>query len=553
MKRILLISFALLLCTQLPAQKWFKKVRKAQLNVMTYNAQGQLLQNTNGFLVGAEGMAVADYGAFRGATRAVVIDEGGKQYEVDYIAGANSLYDVVHFHIDGIKASPLKTAPAAGIKGQTAYIMPYLSHKGNSALEAPIADVSAFDEQHPYYTLTAQAPEKSTSCPVLNESGEVLGLLQMAVKDADKQCFALGVDYPLSLTTTAISATTSDYRDIGIRKALPTDPSQATSFIYLIGTRDTALYLSYVDDYIAHFPTEANGYTMKGEMLAAKGAFEQAEQAWSAGLKATDKADELHYSWARGIYGQTQAGRTLPESWTLERALAEAQAAYDANPLPPYIALQGHILYSQKAYDEACQKFVAVCQTNLRSAEHFLYAAQCRQMLSDTLGVLALQDSAVACFTKPYVSEAATALLMRSETLNALGRYRQAVADMNEYEHLRSNQVNANFYERRALAEQRCRMFQQALDDLERCCKMEPAEPLYQAELASLYYRVGQTDDCVRAARQAIALDAEFPDAYRILAVALRQQGNEAEAKQHLQKAADLGDTIAKGMLETDQ
>ena len=537
-------------CIQAPAQKWFKKVRKAQVNVMTYDESGQLLRSTNGFVISENGMALSDYTAFKGAARAIAIDEAGKQYEIDYIAGANSLYDVVRFHINGIKTTPIMIAPTAALKGGTAYVMPYLSNKSGTTIPAPIADVSRFNEQYSYYTLTVQVPEKSTSCPVMNEDGEVIGLLQMAAKDTEKQCFAISADYPLSLVTTAFSATTADYNDIGIRKELPADASQANSFIYLTGTRDTTRYMTYVDDFIKRFPAEANGYVMKSEILCAQGRYAEAEQNWIQGLEAAIGKDEIHYDMARGIFSQAQKDPNIPDTWTLERALTEAQAAYEANPLPTYTALEGHILYSQHAYEEAFGKFTEVCRTNLRSAEHFLYAAQCRQMLNDTIGVLAMQDSAVACFTKPYVSEAATPLLMRANTLIAMGSYRDAVADLNEYEHLRINQVNANFYDQRAQAELNCRMFQQALDDYERACKLDPEEPFYRAQLAALHYRVGQTDEAIAAARLAISMDDEFADAYRILGVALRSKGQEAEARQQLQKAAQLGDTIAKSLLD---
>ena len=92
-------------------------------------------------------------------------------------------------------------------------------------------------------------------------------------------------------------------------------------------------------------------------------------------------------------------------------------------------------------------------------------------------------------------------------------------------------------------------MFQQALDDIERAAKMDPKEPLYQAELAAANYRFGQIDEAVTAARAAIALDDQFPDAFRILGVCLRQQKKEAEARQALQRAAELGDETAKSLL----
>ena len=49
--------------------------------------------------------------------------------------------------------------------------------------------------------------------------------------------------------------------------------------------------------------------------------------------------------------------------------------------------------------------------------------------------------------------------------------------------------------------------------------------------------------------RAAIALDDSFADAHRILGVCLKAQGKTAESRAALQKAVDLGDTMAKELL----
>ncbi|MCR4993831.1 MAG: tetratricopeptide repeat protein [Bacteroidales bacterium] len=554
LQNILHTSFFLcvvLLATAVSAQtpKWFKKARKAQLNIVTYDATGQMLNSTNGFFIGEEGTAVADYAAFKGASRAVAIDFDGKEWPVSCIAGASALYDVVKFRVGVRKSSALKLAAVPAVKGQNAYIMPYLSSKANAATIAVIGKVEKFNERYAYYTLPAQTAERTASCPVLNGDGEVIGLLQLSATGDAEQCFALDVNFINGLQTTAMSATSTDYRDIFIRKALPTTADQANSFIYLTGKRDTSLYLAYVDDYIEAFPEQNNGYTMKAEMLSARHDFTAAETAWEEGLKHATAPDEILYSRARTIYARVQDTPSLPEDWTLERAVKEIDAALAVKPEPVYTAMKAHILYGQKRYAEASLLFVELNKTNMRSAENFLYAAQCQQMLGDTTAILALQDSAVNMFTKPYVTEAAPSLLMRAQTRLDMGKYREAVMDLNDYEHLVRNNLNANFYYQREQAEMNCRMFQQALNDIERAAKMDPKEPLYQAELAAVNYRFNQLDAALIAARAAIALDDRFPDAHRILGLILRQQGKETEAREALQRAIDLGDETAKKIL----
>ena len=547
------ILFLLLTCMALGAQaqpKWLKKVRKGQLNLVSYDTHGQLLHSTNAFLIDHEGTLLTDYASLRGAARAVVIDEKGNEYPVQTVAGASSLYDVVKLRADVRKAEPLKLASTNSKKGEQVYVVPYLSNKSGVTTPALVEDVKVFNEHYAYYTLPVRLNEKSSSCPVMNEAGEVLGLVQMAAKADEAKSYVISAAYVRDLKITALSANDTDYRDILIRKELPDDASQAASYIYLIGSRDTALYLSYVADFIRRFPAETSGYTMQAEMEAARAQFTEADATWTAGVKAGASAAELEYSRARSILAAVQAGRDVPASWTLEEALAAAQRASVADNQPIYAALQGHILYALKRYDEAATQFLGVCKTSLRSAEHFLYAAQCRQMQKDTAAVLALQDSAVACFTRPYTTAAAPALLMRATTLRSLGRWREAVKDLNDYEHLMSASLNANFYYQRYQAEMQCRMFQQGLSDIEKCTRMEPQEPLYFAELAAVNFRFNQLDEAIQAARQAIALDDAFADAHRILGICLRSQKKETEARAELRRAIDLGDEIAKDFID---
>lgn len=549
-RKLLVITLCLFTLSASAQTKWLKKARKAQLNLVSYDADGKLLHSTNGFLIDEAGTILSDYSSFKGASRAVAIDEKGTEYPILSLVGASSLYDVIKLRADISKGQPLSLSAVNGLKGQSVFVLPYLSNKSGLPTATTIEDVKIFKELYPYYTLPVKLSEKSISCPLVNDEGEVLGLVQMTAKSDEEKSYAISAAYVNDLKTTALNANSSDYRDVLIRKELPSEASQAASFIYLTGTRDTAVYLDYVNEYVRRFPTETNGYTMQAEMLAAKGAYTEADAAWEAGSKAGGVQSELDYSHARSILAAVQSGKHLPETWTLERSLELAQQAESADHQPIYTALQGHILYAQKRYAEASEKFVAVNQTSLRSAEHFLYAAQCQQMLADTTALLALQDSAVACFNKPYTPEAAPALLMRATTLRSVGRFRDAIKDLNEYERLMSTSLNANFYYLRYQIEMQCRMFQQALSDIEHATLLEPDEPLYFAELAGTHFRFSQLDEAVYAARKAIALDDTFADAHRILGISLRAQKKEAEARAELQRAIDLGDEVAKDIID---
>ena len=99
------------------APKWLDKTRSAVFSLIAYDADGKMLHSGNGFFIGEDGTAIADYSVFEGAQRAVVVDAQGKQMEVEMILGANEMYDVTKFLVNtgGKKVTALPVAQVAVI------------------------------------------------------------------------------------------------------------------------------------------------------------------------------------------------------------------------------------------------------------------------------------------------------------------------------------------------------------------------------------------------------------------------------------------------------
>ena len=188
--------------------------------------------------------------------------------------------------------------------------------------------------------------------------------------------------------------------------------------------------------------------------------------------------------------------------------------------------------------------------SNLDQAEMWYGAARCKEMQKDTTAMLALLDSAVNVFTKPYLKQAAPYLWTRGNKRFDCGKYRDAVADFNEYEKLMSTQVNARFYYIRHQAEIEGRLYQQALNDINRAIQMEPKETLYHAEKASLQIRVGQYDDAITTAEELLTLEPDGSNGYLFKGLALCLKGNKKEGLELLGKARDMGDPQAEGLIE---
>lgn len=554
--KFILLAGILPVATWIQAQnpKWYKKARKAQMTIVTYNPQGDILGSGQGFFIDKKGVGLANYKLFEGAGKAVVVDASGKQYTVAHIQGANSLYDVVKFDLgEGVKTAALELATDSVRTGETVFVMPYPTQKKNRCRIDTVQQAVAFDEgRHVYYTLSGANLDKNTNSPVMNRDGEVVGMVQAPASSDAQNAYAISVSYGKTLEIGGLSFADADLQAIHIPKALPDTEDMATTFIYMANQEDSISYTGYLREYCLAYPKSPTGYTLLAEYHAYRGNCPQAEQVYEEAMKQVDRKDEIYFSQSRLIYNlNLNPDYKTYKDWTMQQALARAESATQTNGLPIYLQQQGHCLYALKEYQKAYEKYMALAQTNLRSAEVFLYAAQCKRMMESPLeDVLALQDSALSCFTKPYPVDAASLLIDRANTLVALKRFRQAVGDYHEYERLMLGKLNANFYYQKSQCELQCRMYQQALDDIDRAASMEPETALFQAEKAVICYKVGMIDEAIEAARKCITIDPDFVDAYRILGICFVQTDRKTEGLKQLQKAADMGDKIAPKLIE---
>lgn len=541
------------------AQSWVKKSAKSVFTLKTFDANGTLVGNSCGVFVGEQGEAISCYEPFRGASSAVVIDAAGKEYPVEMLLGANDTYDVAKFRVDIKKPQPQVIATVNANEGAAVWLLPYLETK--QAVQGIVSKTETFaGTDNVYYTVKATIPQDGAGMPLFNEEGQLLALMQRPMSESDTVSYAVSALFADSLKMTGLSFNDEVYRATGIKKALPTDLAQAQLTLFMAGsTLDSLAYVQLVEDFIRQFPDVQDGYVSRAELATSDDRCADAERDMDQAIKVAaankDRRDEAlgeaHFSYSRLIY-QKLIYRPEPayEPWTFDRALEEAVAAYAASPQPVYRQQQAYVLYSQKKYDEANNIYEELFNTPLRSPDLFIEASRCKLMMADTLGYIALLDSAVAQFSKPYLREAAPYILARAQARLEAGKFRDATNDLNDYEQLMAMQVNASFYYLRFRAEQGGRLFQQALNDIAKAIELNPSQELYYAEKASLEVRVGLYDEAIATAQECIKLVPDYSDGHLFLGLAQCLKGNKPEGVKNLQRAKELGDEQADGLIE---
>ena len=542
------------------APKWAEKAKKAVFSVVTYDKENKIKGTGNGFYIDAQGIALSDYSLFEGAERAVIINADGKQLDVNRIMGANSMYDVVKFNTPIDKKQMTLTIASQPAKvGETVYLLPYSTQKATTVQTGKVTAVDSIGNNSFYYTLEMKTGEKTISCPIMNANGEVLGLIQKNASEESTESYAIGAGYGASLSISALSMNDGALNKIGIKKALPDTEDQALVFLYMSSEQlDKDSYLILINDFLAQYPNSPEGYIRLANYYLASGDASQyalADENMKKALDVATQKDEAHYQVAKTIYSymiSLEEGQEAYKEWSYDKALELIREAIQSSGQPVHIQLEGDILFAQGKYAEAYESYDKVNKSSLASAATFYSASKAKQLTegSNMNEVLALMDSAIVKLSKPYFGEAAPYFYERAELRAQAGKFREAVMDYNTFFEAVSGDVTSLFYFQREQAEMQCRMYQQALNDINKAVEMSPEDVDFLVEKGSVHLRVNQLDEAIATFQKAISMNDQYAAAYRMLGYCQALQNKNKEACANFAKAKELGDTVVDQLIE---
>ena len=541
------------------APKWAEKAKKAVFSVVTYDKENKIKGTGNGFYIDAQGTALSDYTLFENAARAVVINADGKQQDVSRILGANSMYDIVKFNtpIDK-KQTTLTLASQPAKVGETVYLLPYSTQKATTLQTGKVTSVDSIGNNSFYYTLEMKTGEKTVSCPIMNANGEVLGLIQKNASDESMESYAIGASYGASLAISALSMNDGALNKIGIKKALPDTEEQALVFLYMSSEQmDKETYLSVLNDFLSQYPHSMEGYIRRANYYMSMkdtSNYPLADEDLKKAIEVSSSKEDAMFQVAKAMYSYliSQEGKEGYEEWSYDKTLELIRDAIQKNNQPLYVQLEGDILFAQGKYGEAFNCYDKVNQSSLASAATFYSASKAKQLTegSDINEVLALMDSAIVKLSKPYFGEAAPYFYERADLRAQAGKYREAVMDYNTFYDAVSGDVTAYFYFQREQAEMQCRMYQQALNDINKAVEMAPEEVDYWVEKGSVHLRVNQLDEAIAAFNKALSMNDQYAAAYRMLGYCQAMQKKNKEACANFAKAKELGDEVVDQLIE---
>lgn len=525
-----------------------RKAAKSVFTLTTYTADGTELMKSHGVFVGNSGECISDLKPFIGAVKAVVTDSKGTQMNVSRILGANDIYDVARFSVEG-KTTPLPTAQTAA-QGSKVWLVGF-GDKNPVITAATVKSVEKFMEKYSYYIFTLTPPDGTNSCPFINEQGQVIGLMQPSKTNFDT--YATDARYIADLQVSGMSVNDANMRKIGIPTALPADKTQALLALMMAEqSADSVKRAAAANDFIAQYPTQVDGYASRAQMFVDANKFDDAAKDMETAIKKAEPKDEAHFRYSKLIYAKEVYKSNVPyKPWSLDKALDEVRQAYKINPQPFYEHLEAQIIFTKGDYQKAYDIFNKLLGTNIRNSELFFEASRCKLMLkAPTTEVIALLDSAIANTDTLNVQNAAPYFYARAEANEQLGKYRDAVFDYTRYEYLMGRRVAPAFYYVREQAEVKAKLFKQALNDITIAILANPQEPMYVAEKASLELKVNMLDEALKTAEVCVKRWPDYSDGFLLLGLAQIHKGSKQDGLANLEKARQLGNTQAQALIE---
>lgn len=525
-----------------------KKVSQSVFTLTTFNSDGTLHSSGKGVFAGSAGEGIASWNAFKGAQRAVVVDARGKQYDVDVMLGVSEMYNLCAFRVKGETPAALPFC-STDAPVTSAFLVNYDIKKPNIKT-IKVARSEKFMSTYNYYLFDDNDVSSSElGCPLVNAQGQLLGIMQRPTNGG--QAFSADARLTTTFKVTGFSINDHTLRATGIRPALPTDEQEATLMIMMAGTQvDSVQYDDYVADFMRLFPTSAEGYYLRASRLQSEKRLKEADEMLQLGLKRAARKDEALSNYAKMVYqyaiSPTDSTFT---SWTFAKAQELAEEAYKEQPLPLYRHQVAQAIYAQGNYQQALDIFTQLQQTDLgKNGEVYFEAAQCKtQLKKPNSEIMELLNKAVT--VQPGV-QSAPYLLERGRVYDSMGETRKAFEDYLRYDSLIGNRGTHQFYFLKFQNEMKLKQYQLALNDIAHAIVLNRAEPTYYAEMASLQLRVNQLENAVKTCDLALKLTENYADLYIIKGIALCELKRKDEGLQCLQKAQELGDQRAEGLIK---
>ena len=173
--------------TDIPAL--IQKAKPAVVEILIFDQQNNLLKTGTGFFISPDGLLLTNYHVISGGSSIMAKTPTGAVYFLKSVLSASKTYDVAELQFLATDVPYLSLgSSSSAVEGQRVLMI------GNpEGLEGTVSEgiISAFRDNRSMIQITAPISLGSSGSPVLDESGQVLGIAELILKEGQNLNFAI--------------------------------------------------------------------------------------------------------------------------------------------------------------------------------------------------------------------------------------------------------------------------------------------------------------------------------------------------------------------------
>jgi tetratricopeptide (TPR) repeat protein len=304
-----------------------RRVKPSVVSVLTYDAKGEPLISGSGFFI-RPGQVVTNMHVIRGARRVEIhtLEGKGRTYPVAGALAVDEEADLALLRVDvpAERSRPLPLATALPDEGEQVFLIGNPLRLEGSVSDGIVSAVREVPAVGRIIQITAPVSHGNSGSPLLNMSGQVIGIVTVKVTNGQNINLALGVARIASLRPEQLIA----FDQLASKNKSTTQPEVLAELWYRGGI--DSLWLGNYDSALSYFETAANrnprrpetwiqiGYckVKQGRNDEAIRAYQHAIQLRPNSAEAHNKLGDAHYYAGRfneAIAAYKQAARLQPE------------------------------------------------------------------------------------------------------------------------------------------------------------------------------------------------------------------------------------------------
>ena len=163
--------------------------------IRTYDLKGEETAIGTGFFIDSNGTGITNYHVLQGAKFAKIFLQSGKSYEIKYTEGDDKFHDIIRFKTGALKTKYINIASRTCHLGENVFTVGSPIGLSFTAANGIISSVRDDSNLGNIIQTTAPISHGCSGSPLINEKGDVIGIMSFTLEGGQNLNFAFSATY----------------------------------------------------------------------------------------------------------------------------------------------------------------------------------------------------------------------------------------------------------------------------------------------------------------------------------------------------------------------